>query len=123
MSNFYGGTFFGGGFFGEIGAVTPPIIPGGVGKKRRILPDGRRIFATEQEAVDTLLLYYHEQKLKAKESAVLGLEHNRKKKVIILPSERIEILEALETLRLAEYDALKILELRRSEEEWLILLN
>ena len=122
MSNFYGGTFFGGGFFGEIGEVVTPtiVIPGGVKRKRRILPDGRQILATEQEAIDTLLLYYHEQKLKPKESAVLGLEHNRKKKVIILPSERIEILEALETLRV---EAELKLKRRKEEDEWLMLLN
>jgi hypothetical protein len=94
--------------------TTPAIIPGGV-RKRRILPDGRQIFATEQEAVDTLLLYYHEHKLKAKESAVLGLEPKRKK-VIVLPSERRDIIDALETLRLADYK-------RRREEEWIILFH
>lgn len=83
-------------------APVADTAKGGVGKKRRILPDGRQIVATEQEAVDTLLLYYHEQKLKPKQAAVLGLEPNRKKKVIITPKERVEILEALETIGTVE---------------------
>lgn len=114
MSNFFSGEFFDGCFFGPCGGA----VPAGV-RKRRILPDGRRIYATEQEAIDILLLYYHDQKLKPKEAEVLGLPPNRKKKVIILPSEHQDISEALETIK---HEAL-IREKRRQEEEWLILLH
>ena len=116
-TSFFGGAFFDGEFFFGSAAV-PTVISGGVRRKKlRILPDGRRLFLSEQDAIDTLLLYYQEQKLKPKEAAVLGLEPNRKKKVIILPSERLEILEALETL-----DVERKLRMR-AEEEWLILFH
>ena len=100
---------------GAVAAETV-VIPGGVRRKTRILPDGRRIFATEQEAVDALLIYYSEHKLKDKEAAVLGLKPNRKK-IIVMPSERMEIVAAVAMLQNSDYLR------RRQEEEWLVLFH
>lgn len=115
--------------------VTEPIMAWGVnssgeaasviassrgGLKRRILPDGRQIFATEQEAVNALMALYEAQKLKPSEAAVIGKPPNRKKKVIVLPSERQQIHAAIEVLEEVDYDQIRRMT-RRQEEEWLIL--
>lgn len=102
----------------QVADVVASIIPGGVKRKRRILPDGRHIFATEQEAFNALSKYYEQHKLKPSEAAVIGKPPNRKK-VIVLPSERQEIAAAVEILEDVDYEQLRRM-VRRQEEEWLI---
>lgn len=71
-------------------------------------------FASEvlsrKEAIDVLLEYYEEQKLKPSEAALIGKPPNRRKKVIVLPSEKMEIREAVEVIRQKPFN----------EDEWLL---
>lgn len=83
---------------------------GGVRKRRRILPDGRQIYATDYETA-VLLRQYRQQKRLAEKAQALAEQTSKifKPSVSILPKIVFEDTDRLKRLK--------------EEEEWLVLMD